>query len=147
VSQDPSIEEEFEAYMDRTEQRIHHTFIGALVSMSIIALTTAGALVGIGLLIRDNHRQTVAVEKVANQANDRAEHTAIKLELSKEKVCSESSDQPVACRALFERLSGNLSEEQRMRLACIAILYLEGPLAGELQRQNPQCKQPKVNKP
>lgn len=38
--------------------------------------------------------------------------------LSSEKVCSETN-QGTACRALYDRLSDNISDAQRHRLACV----------------------------
>jgi cytochrome c-type biogenesis protein CcmH/NrfF len=43
--------------------------------------------------------------------------------LSKQKICSDS--QPQFCVDLFERLSDNISEAQRERLACTVVTYFE----------------------
>jgi hypothetical protein len=41
-------------------------------------------------------------------------------ELKKEKVCSETN-QGEACRDLFDRLANNITDAQRLRLACVVL--------------------------
>lgn len=131
---------DIEQFVVTTKSRMHHIFIGALVSISVIALATMVALFGLGITVRNNHSKAEKVETIAKRADTRSQRSAIQLELSREKVCSQSSNRRVACRALFERLAGALSEKQRDRLACQVILHLRGPEADALRKVNPQCK-------
>lgn len=131
---------DIEKFVVTTKSRMHRIFIGALVSISIIALATTVALFGLGIIVRDNHSKATKVETIAKRADKRSQHSAFQLELTREKVCSQSSNRRVACRALFERLAGSLSKQQRDRLACQVILHLRGPVAKEIQKVNPQCK-------
>lgn len=139
--------EQVDAFILKTERRLSTIFIGALISLSVIALTTAAALLGLGLVVKYNHAQAVKVEDIADRADARSQRTVITNELQKEKVCSQSSDRLVACRALFERLAGSLSEEQRVRLACQVVLHLRGQVARALRKQNPNCKVVKERHP
>src|SRR4051794_10713771 len=136
-----SLASEVEEFVEVTEHRMHHIFIWALVSLSIIALTTAAALFGLGAVVRYNHSKAVKVESIAKRADQRSEASAFQIQLNREKVCSQSSNRRIACRALFERLSGALSEEQRIRLACDVVRHLRGSVAKTLRDDNPQCKE------
>lgn len=133
--------EELTAFVERTKVFMRRVFIGALISLSVIALTTSVALVGLGVVVRYNHDQAVKVEELARKADDRSQDSLFESKLAKEKVCSQSSDRRVACQALFERLAGALSEEQRLRLACQVVLHLKGKTARTLRKDNPQCKE------
>lgn len=131
---------DIEQFVVKTNYRMHHIFITALVSLSIIAITTAAALFSLGFIVRYNRSQIIEAQKIAKKANERSQHSAIQIELSREKVCSQSSNRRIACRALFERLAKSLSEEQRSRLACQVIVHLNGSEAKVLKEANPQCK-------
>lgn len=128
-----------ENFVEVTEHRLQHIFIWALASLSVIAITTAVALFGLGFTVRHNHSKATKVEKIAKRADVRSADAAFQIQLNREKVCSQSSNRRVACRALFERLAGSLSEKQRVRLACQVVLHLNGPTAEALRRENPQC--------
>lgn len=131
--------EDLDKFIVKTERRLRHIFIGALVSISIIAIATAAALFGLGLVVRYNHTQAVKVEEIAKRADGRSQSSAFQIRLNRQKVCSQSSNRRVACRALFERLSEALSEEQRIRLACEVVRHLHGSVAKTLREENPQC--------
>jgi Tfp pilus assembly protein PilO len=128
-----------ENFVEVTEHRLHHIFIWALASLSIIAITTAVALFGLGFVVRNSHSKSQKVEAIAKRADERSARSAFQIQLNREKVCSQSSNRRVACRALFERLAGSLSENQRIRLACQVVLHLNGPTAEALRKENPQC--------
>src|SRR4051812_38662262 len=115
--------EDIQKFVVVTEHRLNHIFIGALVSLSIIAIATAAAVFGLGYIVRYNHAQAEKVAAIAKRADKRSQRSAIQLELTREKVCSQSSNRHIACRALFERLAGSLSKSQRDRLACQVVLH------------------------
>jgi hypothetical protein len=60
-------------------------------------------------------------------------HRLDQLTIQREKICSESNQ--VACRALFDRLSNNITRQQRFELGCsvAVVLKLEVP---------PRCPRP-----
>ena len=59
--------------------------------------------------------------KIAVSANRKATSTEEFISsLKKEKVCSETN-QGQACRDLFDRLSGNISEAQRLKFTCVTL--------------------------
>jgi len=120
-------------FVQKTEVREKRFFIGSLVSLSIIALCTAVALVAFGFVVRYNHDLVI-------HANEEASKSSIATELAREKICSQSSDQEVACQALFERLANSITDSQRFRLACKVIFSLEGATARSLRAENPGCK-------
>ena len=104
------------------------------IALAIMAVVLIGSLTANGITLRENRKQTDRIERIAKQASDQAESVRVLATLTREKVCSESSNQPVACRALFNRLAGNISEEQRLRLACAVLSELRGPVARDLRR-------------
>src|SRR3954454_14329969 len=88
--------EDIEKFVGATENKMNHIFVGALVSISIIALATTAALFGLGIIVRDNHSKAEKVETIAKRADILSQRSAIQLELSREKVCSQSSNRRVA---------------------------------------------------
>lgn len=123
---------DLEGFVHDTEERGRRIFIGSLVAISIIALTTAAAIFGLGFAVRYNHR-------IAVKANAKASRLQFQAQLAREKVCSQSSNRIVACRALFERLAGSLSPAQRIRLACEVLRHLDGPTADVIKKENKKC--------
>lgn len=124
---------DLEGFVHDAETRGRRVFIGALAAISIIALTTAVAIFGLGFAVRYNHRLAV-------RANQKASQVKFQQDLAREKVCSQSSNRRVACRALFERLAGALSSAQRVTLACEVIRHLDGRTADALRKENPKCE-------
>lgn len=104
------------------------------IALAIGAVVLIGGLAATAYEIRQNRNQTKTIRIIASRANDRAEAVRVLTTLTREKVCSESSNQPVACRALFNRLAGNISEEQRFKLACAVLDKLRGPIVRDIQR-------------
>jgi hypothetical protein len=82
------------------------------------------------------------VRLLALEANARTERLRIQQELTREKVCSESSDQVVACSALFERIARNLTDEQRLRLACVVLYELRDSPRPEQWARQLRCPLP-----
>src|SRR3954466_3932706 len=79
---------ELDTFIAKTERRMRNIFIGALVSLSVIAITTSVALVGLGVVSRYNHEQAQKIEDLAHRADDRAQKSLFQNQLAKEKVCS-----------------------------------------------------------
>lgn len=65
-----------------------------------------------------------SINDTADLANRKAQRALIQQTLTREKVCSETANQRVACRALFERLIRSISRDQQLRLACGALYVL-----------------------
>jgi len=109
-----------------------------LIAFSIIGTACFFALFGFGLILHNQSKTDGEIKALALGANLQSQ-TAIEATLNKEKICADSSDVG-PCRALFERLSRSVTEEQRYRLGCAAIKNLEGPTAESLRKENPRCR-------
>lgn len=64
---------EFDAFVERTEKRLRRIFIGALIALSIMGLSTTASLVGFGIVL---HEQSKANGRLQAQA-DQIERLAI----------------------------------------------------------------------
>lgn len=104
------------------------------ITLAIIITVLIMSLGGLAYLIKENR-------DLAHRAEDKSEGVRISAIFAKEKVCSQSSDRLVACRALFDRLAESLSDAQRKQLACSVVDQLAGKLADRLQEQS-ECPKP-----
>jgi hypothetical protein len=64
------------------------------------------------------------VDQRAEHVKSEAQRTRVVVEkfVSSERICTDSNES--ACRALFERLSRNITTDQRLRLACLVVSLL-----------------------
>lgn len=119
--------------------RIHKSYVRfsrrIAIAMTIQGVGLILSLVVVGYGIRENHDTIKEVKKIAVTADIRSERNRVRQLLAKEKVCSQSSNRRVACRALFERLSGSISNRQRYLLACSVLEKMRGPIARDLRRE------------
>lgn len=108
----------------------------ASIAIGIQAVILILSLAAISYLVKQNHDNAVKIRVIAVHANRKAEHVRVLQELAKEKVCSQSSNRKIACRSLFERLYGSISNSQRHRLVCVVIDELRGPTVRAIRRQS-----------
>jgi hypothetical protein len=135
------LHKEIDTHAQKVEDRLERFIKKALIAFGIIGIFCVLGIFGLGLVVRYNSDQSEKIETIAKRAEDRSQSSVIKIELEREKVCSQSSNRRIACRALFERLAGSLSEKQRIQLACDVIKHLRGSVAKTLRDENLQCKE------
>jgi hypothetical protein len=88
--------------------------------------------------IAENRDRIADIRKIAERANDKANDARVLNALQREKVCTATNDTD-ACRALYERLSRNLTDGQRLRLACAVLDQFRGEEAARIKAKTP-CK-------
>lgn len=122
--------------------RIHKGYLRfskrVAIAMSIQAVGLILALIVVGYGIREGRDTANEVREIAVRADLRSERNRVRQQLASEKVCSQSSNLRVACRALFDRLSGSISDQQRYELACAVLEQMKGSTARKL-RQETKC--------
>lgn len=105
------------------------------IAMAIQGVGLILSLVVVGYAIKEGRDISKEVKEIAVRADLRSERNRVTQQLAQEKVCSQSSDRLVACRALFERLAGSISEEQRRELSCAVLEQMRGSTARTLRRE------------
>lgn len=118
---------------------IHESYLRfsrrAALALTIQGIVLIGSLTVLGYLVKENHDKTIQIRAIALRAVARSEEVRVRQILGAEKVCSQSSNQKVACRALFNRLANNISNKQQRRLTCTVLNQMRGPTARELRRE------------
>lgn len=108
-----------------------------LIAMVIMGVGCTVGLIGFGIALTSQRATDREIRALAVGADNQSK-TAIDTVLQKEKICADSSTVD-ACRALFNRLSKAVTEEQRYRLGCAALKNLYGPTAKAIREDNPKC--------
>lgn len=126
------------ANRDRLDE-IHKGYVRfaklAAIAIGIQAIVLIVSLTAVGYLLKQNHDNASRIKTIALGADFQSEQNRIQQKLAKEKVCSQSSNRLIACRALFDRLSNNISDKQRHELACAVLEQMRGSTARVLRRE------------
>jgi hypothetical protein len=91
------------------EQRVYPTYVQFAIPYIAIVATVILTIVSVNTYKTDVER-VIGQQEVVDSA------------LDKQKICGDET--PQFCRDLFERLSDNISDAQRERLACTVAEYL-----------------------
>lgn len=102
------------------------------IALSVQAAFLILSLVVVGYALKGQRDTDKEVKSIAVRADFKSERNRVRQQLASEKVCSQSSDLRVACRALFDRLSGSISDQQRHELACAVLEQMRGPTARDI---------------
>ena len=105
------------------------------IAIGIQAFVLIIGLGAITYLLNRTDENTNRIEVIALKADSKAERSTFLQELAQEKVCSQSSNRPYTCQALFERLYKDISAAQRRRLACSVFAQIDGTLKTQLLKQ------------
>lgn len=88
--------------------------------------------IGVGIFgISVGYSATKSAAEKAQQEAEEAHDIAISATIQRERICTETNQ--LACRALFNRLARNLTNEQRFRLACGVLMALDREAVREIK--------------